>query len=226
MAWRCSALTNSGLIDNLKRAQLISSKVVEDAMRAVDRKRFVPTQLADAAYEDSPLPIGHNATISAPHMHAMCLELLKDNLKPGSIALDVGSGSGYLTAAMANMVAPTGHVYGVEHIKELVQSSIKAVEADPKTAKIITLKATDGRLGYPDAAPFDAIHVGAASPNVPKALVEQLRVGGRMVIPVGPQHGDQYLLLVEKKSESEIKESIVTGVRYVPLTDAEKQVKG
>jgi len=114
MAWECSGFSNRELVENLRKGHIIKTQRVYDAMMAVDRALFVPDgqQIPALAYQDSPQSIGSGATISAPHMHAMCLELLADRLKPGHNALDVGSGSGYLVAALAEMVAPKGHTGG------------------------------------------------------------------------------------------------------------------
>jgi len=221
MAWRSSGSSNESLVDNLVKNKLIESKVVEQTMKKVDRAKYCKE--AKSAYEDSPQVIGYNATISAPHMHAMCLELLKDNLKPGCKALDVGSGSGYLTACMGVMVGAEGHAYGVEHIPQLVEWSRKNIAADLGDCKHIEILQADGRLGLPDKAPFDCIHVGAAAEAVPDALVQQLKTGGRLVIPVGPK-GDQALWLIEKKSEKEATSTRVTGVSYIPLTSQKAQL--
>ncbi|KAL3342779.1 hypothetical protein AABB24_026694 [Solanum stoloniferum] len=125
--WSGSAVNrNKGMTEQLRRYGVIKSQKVTEIMETVDRGLFVPE--GTPAYVDSPMSIGYNATISAPHMHAMCLELLEDRLQPGMHALDVGSGTGYLTACFALMVGPQGRVVGVEHIPELVAWSIKNVE--------------------------------------------------------------------------------------------------
>ncbi|KAJ9506201.1 hypothetical protein QJQ45_014796, partial [Haematococcus lacustris] len=248
-------------------ASLISSPRVADAMRAVDRGLFVASE-AQAAYRvsaqaalspeareaasgrlDAPQPIGFGVTISAPHMHASCLELLEQQLRPGARALDVGSGSGYLTAAMAYMTCVAGgagqaaqgrdgqlgkgaegRVVGVEHVPELVQLSRQAVQRLPWAAHLLeqqqlVLTADDGRLGWPSAAPYDAIHVGAASPKVPPALVEQLAPGGRLVIPLGPEGGPQQLVVVDKDQAGRVsKPQAAMGVMYVPLTTLNHQL--
>jgi protein-L-isoaspartate(D-aspartate) O-methyltransferase len=158
-------------------------------------------------------------------MHAHALEMLRDKLVPGARVLDVGSGSGYLTACMARLVQPGGKVIGVEHIPQLVDLSLKNIAKngrsllDDGTFQIIL---DDGRLGYPQGGPYDAIHVGAAAPNRPTALIEQLRPGGRLVVPVGI--GSQTMMIYQKSSDGrEVHEQATLGVRYVPLTDKEKQ---
>ncbi|KAI8529112.1 hypothetical protein RHMOL_Rhmol12G0200800 [Rhododendron molle] len=114
------------MVEHLQRYGVITSKKVSEVMETVDRALFVPE--GTPPYVDSPMQIGHNATISAPHMHGMCLQLLEENLKPAMHALDVGSGTGYLTACFALMVGPEGRAVGVEHIPELVASSIENIQ--------------------------------------------------------------------------------------------------
>jgi len=223
MAWRCSGSTNAELIDNLVKGNIIKHQAVADAMKAVDRANYCLDK--KGAYTDSPQSIGYGATISAPHMHAMCLELLLDNLKPGAKVLDVGSGSGYLVACMAHMVKPNGFVYGVEHIPQLVDFAKANIARDKKELfKTAEIRGSDGRMGLADVAPFDCIHVGAAAETVPDALRKQLKVGGRLVIPVGSAGGNQDLQLIYRKSDTEWNASTVCGVVYVPLTDKSKQL--
>lgn len=160
-------------------------------------------------------------------MHGAALELLKMYLKPGMVALDVGSGTGYLTACMGLMVGNSGKVVGVEHIPELVELSIKAFRRDQPAlldSGVVNLHVGDGFLGYPDAGPYDAIHVGAAAPHVPKALISQLKPGGRLVIPVGREGGFQELMTVDKLQDGSTKKSSVMGVMYVPLTTRDHQL--
>ncbi|CAA7261191.1 unnamed protein product [Cyclocybe aegerita] len=224
MAWRCTGRTNSQLIANMKANGIFHSERVMSAMNAVDRARYVLDK-ADA-YEDSPQPIGHSATISAPHMHAYASEHLLPYLRPGSKVLDVGSGSGYLVAVLHNLVSPGGKVVGIDHIPELVDWSVENLEADGLGEALrtgeITMTAGDGRQGYPAGGPYDAIHVGAAAPTVPQALVDQLASPGRMFIPVGSFM--QYIEQIDKDEHGNIHQKKVMGVRYVPLTDRETQL--
>jgi protein-L-isoaspartate(D-aspartate) O-methyltransferase len=222
MAWQCTGKTNAELIDNLAKGGLVKDKIVIQALKAVNRAHYVLD--ASQAYVDSPQMIGYNATISAPHMHAMCLELLVSHLKPGSKALDVGSGSGYLVAAMSQLVGEKGHVYGVEHIPELVKWSQGNLAKDDQKIPNWTIQLADGRQGLADKGPYDCIHVGAAAAEVPQALLSQLKVGGRLVIPVGADKGNQELKVIDRKSEKEWLSKNVCGVRYVPLTAKDSQL--
>ncbi|CAI5953589.1 unnamed protein product [Closterium sp. NIES-64] len=197
-------------------------------MRQVDRGLFVPPGPWVHAYQDSPQTIGFNATISAPHMHAQCLELLENHLQPGMRALDVGSGTGYLTACFGLLLAPTGKAVGVEHIPELVERSkrdmARSAAGHLLESGVIALHTGDGRQGWLHDSPYDAIHVGAAAPEIPLALKQQLKEGGRMVIPVGTWSQD--LLVVDKLPGGRFKESHVASVRYVPLTSKDEQLEG
>ncbi|RPD69459.1 Pcmt1-prov protein [Lentinus tigrinus ALCF2SS1-7] len=231
MAWRCTGSTNAELIQNMAKAGIITSDRVVEAMTKVNRVHYVPH--AYAAYEDSPQPIGHGATISAPHMHAYAAQNLLPFLKPGARVLDVGSGSGYLAAVFYHLLQDSadpknaeGKVVGIEHIPELVEWSIENLRKDKLGSAVdegkIKMIAGDGRKGSPKDGPFDVIHVGAAAPTLPAALVKQLAHPGRMFIPVGTYM--QQILQVDKDESGNVTEIPLLDVMYVPLTDRDKQV--
>ncbi|KAL9375429.1 hypothetical protein Peur_032308 [Populus x canadensis] len=224
--WSGSSINkNKAMVEHLQHYGVISSKKVSEVMETIDRALFVPD--GTPAYVDSPMAIGYNATISAPHMHATCLQLLEEKLKPGMHALDVGSGTGYLTACLALMVGPQGRAVGVEHIPELANSSLKNIEKSAAAPLLkegsLSIHVGDGRQGWPEFAPYDAIHVGAAAPEIPQPLLDQLKPGGRMVIPVGNIFQD---LKVVDKEDGSISVRSETSVRYVPLTSRDAQLRG
>jgi protein-L-isoaspartate(D-aspartate) O-methyltransferase len=192
----------------LLRTYGVSEKVLEAMMR-VKRHLFVPQHLRDQAYGDYPLPIGEGQTISAPHMVAMMCDYLE--LKKGEKVLEIGAGSGYHAAVIAEIIGEEGHVYAIERIKWLVEFSrgnLKRAEY-----KHVAVMLGDGTLGLPEHAPYDKISVTCAAPDVPPPLLEQLKVGGKMVIPIGRYM--QELYLVEKRNgvEKERKCDVV----FVPL---------
>lgn len=264
MAWHSSGTSNQSLIENLWRNKLITQPLVKEAFLRVDRAHYAPSD----PYDDSPQPIGHSATISAPHMHANAVESLLPLLlpkvenhqsaegvpevigKPGRPrrVLDIGSGSGYLTHVLAELVGDEGVVVGVEHIRELRDLGEANMRKSEEGRRLldsgrVRFRVGDGRKGWTEqahdskpgvggladadapnrheAGGWDAIHVGAAAVQLHDELVRQLRSPGRMFIPVTDDGGwDQYIWTVDKDEDGKIEKKKLYGVRYVPLTDA------
>jgi protein-L-isoaspartate(D-aspartate) O-methyltransferase len=187
----------------------ITDKAVLDALRKVPRHLFVPSEYRAEAYADTPLPIGYDQTISQPYIVAYMTEVLKPEAKKK--ALEVGTGSGYQAAILAEIV---NHVYSIEIIPELAKESADRLRS--LGYKNITVKYGDGYLGWEEAAPFDIVIVTAAAEQIPLPLVEQLAEGGRLVIPVGAPTAVQELILLEKKN-GKIEKSRLTFVRFVPF---------
>lgn len=181
------------------------------ALRKVRREAFVPAELVSQSYANAPLPIGLGQTISQPFIVALMTELL--DLRPEDYVLEVGTGSGYQAAVLAEL-ADT--VCSVEVIPELAARAATVLAAEGYGR--VALRTGDGAQGWPDRAPFDAIIVTAAARAVPPALVAQLRPGGRMVIPVGEPHGEQELRVLRKDAEGKVTERSVLSVAFVPLT--------
>lgn len=229
-AWKTNQCdTLDEFVKSLEKFKIVKTPLVGEAMRAVDRAKFVRD--VSEAYVDSPQAIGYDATISAPHMHAWCLELFNDQLKSDMRVLDVGSGSGYLTCCMAWMLkrsfpdAP-GRVYGIDIVPELIEYGQECSNsANPELMQPegpVSFQVGNGWAGLPDKGPFDFIHVGAAAQTMPQDLIDQLAPGGKMVIPVNtsPKSHSQGLYLVTKPAQGgEAKPEIeyLMGVRYVPL---------
>ena len=187
------------------------SDVVLDVLNSVPRHEFVRDAEKRFAYENRPLPIGHGQTISQPYIVALMTELVMPDRD--DVVLEIGTGSGYQAAVLADLVA---HVYTIEIIEPLASS------ASERLARLgydnVTTKLGDGYYGWEAHAPFDAIVVTAAASHVPPPLIQQLRPGGRMVIPVGGRFMTQQLLLIEKTAKDEIITRQVAAVRFVPLT--------
>lgn len=184
---------------------------VAGALAKVKREAFVAPGSEPAAYENRPLPIGHGQTISQPFIVALMTELL--DLQADARVLEVGTGSGYQAAVLAQVA---GTVYSVEVLPELAASAAVALASQGYAN--VELRTSDGGLGWPEQAPFDAIIVTAAALDVPSALLDQLLPGGRMVIPIGPRHGDQELLLVTKDAAGNVIRRSILPVAFVPLT--------
>ncbi len=195
------------------RDQLVSRGIrdarVLAALGKVPRQEFVPKALQAEAYQDGPLPIGHGQTISQPYVVAFMTEALV--LRPRDRVLEVGTGSGYQAAVLAGLVA---EVFSIELVEPLAHRA----EADLRRLGYgnVKVRAGDGYRGWPEAAPFDAILVTCAPDEVPEALVEQLKLGGRMIVPVGSQGAPQELILL-RKQPGRLERQAVLPVRFVPM---------
>jgi len=188
----------------------ISNQPTLDALKKVPRHKFVPPNLLDRAYDDGPLPIGYGQTISQPYIVAYMTEAI--NPKAGQKVLEIGTGSGYQAAVLAEIV---DSVFTIEIITELYKSSEKRLKE--LGYKNVLCKNADGYYGWKKYAPFDAIVVTAAAEYIPPPLIEQLKDGGKMIIPVGSPFLNQTLILVEK-SGAEITTTSLLPVRFVPFT--------
>jgi len=186
------------------------SPAVRNAMGKVERHRLVPAAEASRAYRNHPLPIGSGQTISQPYVVALSTDLLE--AKPHDVVLEVGTGSGYQAAVLAEVVSK---VYSIELIEALGRTAQKRLEE--LGYGNIEVRIGDGYAGWPERAPFDGIVVTAAAPRVPQTLVDQLKPGGRMVIPVGGDGETQYLKLLTKRADGGVDEKRVLPVRFVPL---------
>ncbi|MEM2918009.1 MAG: protein-L-isoaspartate O-methyltransferase [Candidatus Altiarchaeota archaeon] len=203
------------LIKRLFEHGYIKSRKVLIAMKKVPREEFVPEWQRRYAYDDRPLEIGYGQTISAPHMVAIMTDAL--DVKKNHKILEVGSGSGYQAAILAE-IAKSGKIFTVERIAEIA----KFAEENLKKCgyENVSVIIGDGTLGYEKEKPYDRIIVTAAAPKIPKPLIEQLKEDGKLLIPVG-NRGYQDLILIEKNSEGKIKESNLGGCIFVPLIGKE-----
>lgn len=186
---------------------------VLEALAKVPRERFVPVDLAARAYDNRPLPIGHGQTISQPLIVAVMTHLLR--LRPEARVLEVGTGSGYQTAILAELAKEVVTIEAVEDLAAGARSELEALGYHN-----IELRIGDGAAGCPERAPFDGIMVTAAARTIPPALIEQLAAGGRLVIPIGIDPLSQDLVLVEKDAHGGVRERRLFPVAFVPLTDA------
>lgn len=193
----------------------ITNEAVIEAMAAVPRHQFVPEEFLNQAYDNHPLPIGNGQTISQPYIVALMTQMA--DVTASDIVLEVGTGSGYQAAVLAELVE---HVYTVEIIGALVEQA----QEDLARAGYanVTVQHEDGYFGWPEHAPFDAIIVTAAPDHIPQPLVQQLKIGAHMIIPVGPVGGFQTLWRVTRISEDEVKTENLADVSFVPLTREER----
>ena len=201
------------------RARNITDRRVLEVMSRVPRHRFVPAAIRDRAYEDDSLRIGHTQTISQPYIVALMTEFAQP--KPNARALDIGTGSGYQAAVLAELVE---EVYSIEIVRPLADSARRRLAS--LGYDNVEVRCGDGYRGWPEHAPFDIIILAAAPDHVPKPLVEQLAPGGRLVLPVGPTESfldSQQLVVIEKQLDGKVRRRNVSGVRFVPMTGEAQQ---
>jgi protein-L-isoaspartate(D-aspartate) O-methyltransferase len=204
------------LVDQLINNKALKSPSVVAAFKEIQRKDFVLPTNQTSANLDNPQQIGFGQTISQPSTVVFMLELCQP--KEGEVVLDVGSGSGWTTALFSQLVGPSGRVYGIERINELKEFG----EQNAEKYKLVssgraTFVSGDGSKGLPEFAPYDIIHVGAAAGAIPEPLLKQLRIGGRLIIPVGIDEHE--LVLVRRISEKEYQEQRFPGFAFVPLIE-------
>lgn len=201
-------VSKKDMVEKQLKSRGISDPRVLEAMEEVDRSLFVPSDKAEMAYEDGPLPIGKNQTISQPYMVALMAEALELNSEQK--VLEVGTGCGYNAAVLSRLVA---RVFSVEIVQSLAQLALEKLRTNYKNVEI---RHGDGYAGWPEESPFDAIVLTAAPPQIPKPLKEQLKIGGSLVAPVGRL--DQKLVVLKRNSEEEFQEKTLLPVRFVPMT--------
>lgn len=204
--------------EQLERRGIRDQRVLA-AFARVPRERFVDPAQQEDAYHDRPLPIGQGQTISQPYIVALTVEALQ--LSGNERALDVGTGSGYAAAILAELCR---EVYSVERLPELASQAEECLHQ--LGYKNVQVRAGDGTLGWPEHAPYDAIAVAAAGPRPPPALLEQLALGGRLVLPVGRENGAQQLVRITRSAERRYQEEDLGEVRFVPLIGAQGWAEG
>ena len=202
------------MVKRLENLGYIRSENVKNAMLRIKREFFVPEHLKESAYIDTPLPIPGNQTISAPHMHALCLEYLE--LKKGEKFLEVGAGSGIFLAYAYELIKERNKVFGIEIVPETYEFARKNLEK-AKYSNKVRLILGDGSLGLPEEAPFDKILISAAAPKFPPPLIKQLKENGIILGMIGSPYGEQYLVRGVKK-KGRLKTERILGVIFVPLT--------
>jgi len=204
------------MVERHLRDRDITDKRVLEVMGRIERHRFVPAESRNVAYADHPLLIGHDQTISQPYIVALMTQLARP--KPESRVLDIGTGSGYQAAVLAELCK---EVYSIEILKPLADSARKLLKE--LGYKNIKVRCGDGYRGWPEQAPFDVIIVAAAPERVPQPLVDQLAPGGRLVIPVGRFY--QQLILIERRKDGTLHRRSIAGVRFVPMTGEAQKIR-
>ncbi|MDI6645170.1 MAG: protein-L-isoaspartate O-methyltransferase [Methanobacteriaceae archaeon] len=202
------------LVRRLLNAGYIRTDSVRRAMESVPREEFIPDNVKQYAYVDQPLPIGHGQTISAPHMVAIICEELE--IDEGMKILEIGTGFGYNAAVVADIVGKKGHVYSIERLSDLADKARDNLKRTGYSDRVSVIVA-DGTSGFKEESPFDRIYVTAGAPDIPEPLKEQLKIGGKLLAPVGQSDFTQELFIVEKKAQGKYKVRSLGGVAFVPL---------
>ena len=204
------------LAESFKKNGYIRNKGIYDVFMKVPREEFVLDEDREHAYEDHPLPVLRNQTISAPHMCMLILSF--GDFLPGQKVLEVGSGTGYQAALIAELIGSEGFVYGIERIDMLAEMGMRNLEKTGYSDRVLVI-AGDGTLGWPDETipPFDRIIITAAGPQIPQPLIKQLKIGGKLYMPLGDAFLFQNWIEVTKLSDNEIKRKNLLEVRFVPL---------
>jgi protein-L-isoaspartate(D-aspartate) O-methyltransferase len=198
------------LVDRLTDHGRVTDEAALDALRSVPRHEFVPEGKRRSAYEDTPLPIGEGQTISAPHMVGIMVELL--DLEPGDDVLEIGTGCGYHAAVTAEVVGPE-HVYSVEYHESLAEAARRRL--DRLDYGDVSIRAGDGREGWPDHAPYDRAYLTCAAAELPDAVVEQVRPGGLLLAPIGTSR--QTLVRARRREDGSLDRETHGGVRFVQM---------
>lgn len=199
------------LTRSLTGKESLSDRVMA-AMKQVPRHKFIPKALREYAYLNGPIPIGSGQTISQPYIVALMSDLL--NTKPTDVVLEIGTGSGYQAAILSQLVR---QVYSIEVVEAL--ATVARNQLHELGYNNVEVRTGDGNLGWPEHAPYDGIIVTAAAPHIPQTLIDQLRTGARLVIPLGFPYSAQELMVVEKKPDGKIETQDVIGVAFVPLVE-------
>ncbi|MFO7744294.1 MAG: protein-L-isoaspartate(D-aspartate) O-methyltransferase [Psychroflexus sp.] len=201
--------TKKDMIEGQLKKRGIEDQAVINAMQEVDRRLFVPDDEKDKAYEDSPLPIGKSQTISQPYIVAYMAQVLE--LKDSDKVLEVGTGCGYNAAVLSRLAKQIYSVEIIEWLADLAKENLEKTDYDN-----IETRHADGYEGWPEEAPFDAIQLTAAPKKIPETLKKQLKIGGKLLAPVGT--ASQKLILIERLEEDKFKEETLLMVRFVPMT--------
>jgi protein-L-isoaspartate(D-aspartate) O-methyltransferase len=201
------------LVEKLYNQGYIKTEKVKEAMLKVPREEFMPLENSSYAYLDRPFPIGKGQTISAPHMVAIIAEKLE--LTDGMNILEIGTGFGYNAAVVAEIVGKEGHIYTIERIPALVEKSKENLNKTGYCDRVTVIEG-DGTVGYPDKAPYDRVYGTASAPKIPEPLKEQLKIGGKLIIPMGSDYY-QELVSVMRISHDEYQTQNLGGVVFVPM---------